>query len=165
MKGRLNMYGYVVAAFLGAAVPMSAAQESATGPAPPHPMHMDSRARAAVSDTEKQFIAANDAAMGKMMAEMTVAPTGDIDRDFVAMMVPHHQGAIDMAQLILRYGANEQLKRLAQEIIVTQQQEIAAMKLAVGEPLPPSVPSPTQIPSAPVTPPASSGKMHMDHTR
>jgi hypothetical protein len=60
------------------------------------------------------------------------------------MMVPHHQGAIDMAQVLLRYGRNEQLRRLAQEIIVTQQQEIAAMRLAVGEPLPPSVPSPTQ---------------------
>ena len=60
------------------------------------------------------------------------------------MMVPHHQGAIDMAQAVLRYGRNEQLRRLAQEIIVTQQQEIAAMRLAVGDELPPSVASPTQ---------------------
>jgi hypothetical protein len=60
------------------------------------------------------------------------------------MMVPHHQGAIDMAQAVLRYGHNEQLRRLAQEIVVTQQQEIAAMRLAVGEGLPPSVASPTQ---------------------
>ena len=78
-----------------------------------------------------------------MMAGMDVKPTGDVDRDFVAMMVPHHQGAIDMAQALLRHGRNEQLKRLAQEIIVTQQQEIAAMRLALGQPLPPSVPSPT----------------------
>ena len=76
--------------------------------------------------------------MAKMMAAMTVDPTGDVDRDFVAMMVPHHQGAIDMAVALLRYGRNERLKRLAQEIIVTQQQEIAAMRLAIGEPLPPS---------------------------
>jgi hypothetical protein len=75
---------------------------------------------------------------------MTVKPTGDIDRDFVAMMVPHHQGAIDMAQAVLRYGHNEQLRRLAQEIVVTQQQEIAAMRLAIGARLPPSVASPTQ---------------------
>ncbi|MEZ5832509.1 MAG: DUF305 domain-containing protein, partial [Dongiaceae bacterium] len=73
-----------------------------------------------------------------------VAPTGDVDRDFVMMMVPHHQGAIDMAMAELRYGTNEQLKRLAQEIIVTQQQEIAAMQLAIGAPLPPSAPAPTQ---------------------
>ena len=70
---------------------------------------------------------------------MAVKPTGDVDRDFVAMMIPHHQGAIDMAQADLRYGQNEQLRRIAQEIIVTQQQEIAAMRLALGEPLPPSV--------------------------
>ena len=58
--------------------------------------------------------------------------------------VPHHQGAIDMALAELHYGRNEQLRRLAQEIIVTQRQEIAAMRLAVGEPLPPSTPAPTQ---------------------
>ena len=78
------------------------------------------------------------------MNDMTAEPTGDVDRDFVAMMVPHHQGAIDMARAVLRYGRNEQLKRLAQEIIVTQQQEIAVMRLAVGEPLPPPIPSPTR---------------------
>ena len=49
------------------------------------------------------------------------------------MMIPHHQGAVDMAQSLLRYGRNEQLRRLAQEIIVTQQQEIAVMRLAVGD--------------------------------
>jgi hypothetical protein len=93
---------------------------------------------------EQPFLAENDAAMNKMMSDMAIRPTGDIDRDFVAMMVPHHQGAIDMAQAVLRYGHNEQLRRLAQEIVVTQQQEIAAMRLAVGEELPPSVASPTQ---------------------
>ena len=56
------------------------------------------------------------------------------------MMIPHHQGAIDMALAELRYGHNEQLRRIAQEIIVDQQQEIAAMRLAVGQPLPPSSP-------------------------
>jgi uncharacterized protein (DUF305 family) len=75
-------------------------------------------------------------AMSAMMAGMTRAPTGDADRDFVAWMVPHHQGAIDMAQAELLYGRNVKLRRIAQEIIVTQQQEIAAMRLAVGQPLP-----------------------------
>jgi uncharacterized protein (DUF305 family) len=93
---------------------------------------------------EQPFLSENDAAMNKMMADMVIKPTGDVDRDFVAMMVPHHQGAIDMAQAVLRYGHNEQLRRLAQEIVVTQQQEIAAMRLAVGEELPPSMASPTQ---------------------
>src|SRR5262249_5206206 len=79
--------------------------------------------------------------------DMAVNPTGDVDADFVAMMVPHHQGAIDMAVAVLRYGRNPQLRRLAQEIIVTQQQEIAAMGLAVGQALPAAQPSPVQVPS------------------
>jgi uncharacterized protein (DUF305 family) len=99
---------------------------------------------------EQPFLSENDAAMNRMMADMTIKPTGDVDRDFVAMMVPHHQGAVDMAQAVLRYGRNEQLRRIAQEIIVTQQQEISAMRLAVGEELPPSLASPTQVaPSSP----------------
>jgi uncharacterized protein (DUF305 family) len=82
--------------------------------------------------------------MTKMMAAMDVKPSGDVDADFVAMMIPHHQGAIDMARAQLRYGSNEQVRRIAQEIIVTQQQEIAAMRLAIGQPLPPSAPSADQ---------------------
>lgn len=93
---------------------------------------------------EAPYLARNNTAMNTMMADMAVAPTGDIDHDFVAMMVPHHQGAIDMAQLELRYGGNSQLKLVAQEIIVDQIQEIAMMRLALGEALPPSISSPTQ---------------------
>jgi uncharacterized protein (DUF305 family) len=104
--------------------------------------------------SEAPFLKENDADMTKMMNDMTIKPTGQIDRDFVAMMVPHHQGAIDMAQAELRYGHNAQLRRIAQEIIVDQMQEIALMRLAVGETLPPSVasptdPSPVQAPTAP----------------
>ena len=100
------------------------------------------------SSAEKPFLTDNVTAMSKMMVDMGITPSGDVDRDFVAMMVPHHQGAIDMAQAELRYGRNEQLRRMAQEIIVTQQQEIAAMRLAVGQPLPPSAPAPDRIPAA-----------------
>ena len=106
--------------------------------------HLRTTTDAAIGE-EASFLAENDVAMKKMMNEMTVKPSGDVDRDFVAMMVPHHQGAIAMALAVLRYGRNAQIRRLAQEIIVTQQQEIAAMRLAVGDPLPPSVPSPTQV--------------------
>jgi uncharacterized protein (DUF305 family) len=93
---------------------------------------------------EAPFLADNVSAMSKMMVDMGITPSGDVDRDFVAMMVPHHQGAIDMALAELRYGHNEQLRRMAQEIIVTQQAEITAMRLAVGEPLPPATPAPDQ---------------------
>ena len=87
---------------------------------------------------EAPYLAENVSAMTKMMIDMGIRPSGDVDTDFVAMMVPHHQGAIDMALAVLRHGHNPQIRRLAQEIIVTQQQEIAVMRLVVGEPLPPS---------------------------
>jgi hypothetical protein len=101
----------------------------------------------AAGPVETPFLAENDAAMKTMMAAMTITPSSNVDTDFVAMMVPHHQGAIDMAKAELRYGHNEQLRRLAQEIIVTQQQEIAAMRLALGQPLSPSGSSPA-LPSS-----------------
>jgi hypothetical protein len=82
---------------------------------------------------EQQFLSENEAAMKKMMADMTIKPTGDVDRDFVAMMVPHHQGAVDMAKAELKYGHNEQLRRLAQQIVTMQQQEIKVMQDAVSD--------------------------------
>src|SRR5689334_7478311 len=83
---------------------------------------------------DASFSEENEAAMSRMMHDMAITPSADVDRDFVAMMVPHHQGAIDMARAVLRHGRNPQIRRLAQEIIVTQQQEIAVMRLAVGRP-------------------------------
>jgi len=98
---------------------------------------------------EAPFLTENSTAMDTMMAGMNVKPTGDVDVDFAAMMIPHHQGAIDMALAELRYGKNEQLRRIAQEIIVDQQQEIAAMHLALGQKLPPSTAAPTQVAAPP----------------
>jgi hypothetical protein len=71
----------------------------------------------------------------KMMIDMGIQPSGDVDTDFAAIMTPHHRGAIEMARAELRHGHNEQLRRMAHEIIVTQQQEIVAMRLALGQPL------------------------------
>ena len=102
---------------------------------------------AVAANAEGAFLALNETAMDKMMTDMAVKPTGDVDHDFVAMMVPHHQGAIDMARSELHYGLNPRLKTIAQEIIVDQMQEITLMRLALGEPLPQSTPSPTQASS------------------
>ena len=96
--------------------------------------------RSAAAD-EAPYLADNVSAMTKMMIDMGIRPSGDVDRDFVAMMTPHHQGAIEMALAELRYGRNERLRRMAQEIIITQQQEIVAMRLAIGNPPLPSLPS------------------------
>jgi hypothetical protein len=117
---------------------------------------------AALNADEGAFLKENDAAMTKMMNDMAAKPTGDIDRDFVAMMNPHHQGAIDMAVIELRYGKNEQLRRIAQEIIVDQMQEIAAMKLAIGEPATDTTPAPTQPQVAPAAHDHHHSGMQMD---
>jgi uncharacterized protein (DUF305 family) len=79
-----------------------------------------------------------DAEMAQVIARMhetmDVAPTGDPDGDFMRMMIPHHQGAIDMALVVLKHGHDERLKRLAQSIIVEQGQEITYMRTLLGAP-------------------------------
>jgi uncharacterized protein (DUF305 family) len=68
--------------------------------------------------------------MHVMHAAMTsVQPTGDNDVDFVRLILPHHQAAIDMAKTQLAYGQDPQMRRLAQEIIIDQQSEIELMQL------------------------------------
>lgn len=83
-----------------------------------------------VASTEKTFDQLTVDAINLMHKEMHRAPhTGDPDRDFVTMMIPHHQGAIDMAKALLLYGKDPQMRRLAQEIITDQQSEIQLMQL------------------------------------
>jgi len=67
-------------------------------------------------------------AMERMHKDMAIASSGDPDRDFAAMMIPHHQGAVDMAKVELQFGKNPVLRRLAQGIIVEQLQEIEVMQ-------------------------------------
>lgn len=133
-----------ILAALGAALLMAAGAAAAAG---------------APAQDERAFLAENDTAMSRMMDDMSIKPSGDVDRDFVAMMVPHHQGAIDMAQAELRYGHNEQLRRIAQEIVVEQQQEIVAMRLALGQPLPSAAPAPDQQRPATASPASSASSV------
>ena len=67
-------------------------------------------------------------AMEKMHKDMTMSYTGDSDKDFVTGMLPHHQGAVDMAKIELQYGKDPDLKKLAANIIKSQDEEIAFMK-------------------------------------
>jgi uncharacterized protein (DUF305 family) len=74
-----------------------------------------------------------DESMDTMHAEMQkVRYSGNADADFASLMIPHHQGAIEMSKVELQFGTDPPLRRLAQEIIVTQQSEIEVMKGAIG---------------------------------
>jgi uncharacterized protein (DUF305 family) len=76
------------------------------------------------------FMQAMKESMDKMDNGMKSAPmNGDRDHDFCTMMIPHHQGAIDMAKAELVYGKDPVIRRLAEEILVDQQSEIQAMQL------------------------------------
>ena len=66
--------------------------------------------------------------MMKMDRNMKMRPTGNPDYDFTAMMIPHHQGAVDMAKTELQYGKDPQLRKLAHDIVASQEKEITFMK-------------------------------------
>lgn len=86
---------------------------------------------AAAQDTMHQHGGSGDAmqaAMQQMQGGMDMPATGDVDVDFARMMIPHHQGAIDMAKAELASGKDPQLRQLADEIIVAQEKEIAFLK-------------------------------------
>jgi len=89
-----------------------------------HDSHHPRAAQAA-----SEFGRLSSAAADKMHEEMAApAPTGYPDRDFLAMMIPHHAGAVEMARLLLIYGKDPLVRQLAEEIIAGQQAEIAAMR-------------------------------------
>lgn len=67
-------------------------------------------------------------AMMKMDQDMMKGMTGNPDRDFALMMIPHHQGAIDMAKVLLQHGKDSELKKMAQETIPKQEKEISDLK-------------------------------------
>jgi uncharacterized protein (DUF305 family) len=79
------------------------------------------------------FEAAMQKAMAQMDQGMKAPMTGDPDRDFARMMIPHHQGAIDMAETELRFGKDKRLRRLARDIIAAQRKEIAVMRAELAK--------------------------------
>ena len=87
-------------------------------------------AAAQVASSAERFMETMNISMKQMDRDMAAAPmNGNVDHDFATMMLPHHQGAIDMAKAELSYGKDPVMRRLAEEIIVDQQSEIDAMQL------------------------------------
>ncbi len=76
------------------------------------------------SPSSAAFRAANE----KMHRDMNLDLTGDADVDFVRGMIPHHQGAIDMAKIELAFGKDPEIRKLAEDIVKAQEAEIAMMK-------------------------------------
>jgi uncharacterized protein (DUF305 family) len=63
-----------------------------------------------------------------MHRDMAIPLTGNADVDFAQGMIPHHQGAVDMAKIVLQYGADPDIRKMAQEIIAAQEKEIALFR-------------------------------------
>jgi uncharacterized protein (DUF305 family) len=93
-----------------------------------HQGHGAGHGAPAAAATDSTATAAFKAANMKMHKDMDIAFTGDVDADFVRGMIPHHQGAIDMAKIMLAHGKDPALKALATSIIADQEKEIAQMR-------------------------------------
>ena len=126
MDTKTTVIGAAVVVVLGALV---YTQLPSGGPDSMQGMNHSTPASAGAPASTKAY----DAAMAKMMENMMVPLTGKPEIDFMQSMIPHHQGAIDMAKAVLQYGKDPEVKTLAENVIKAQEGEIAFMKNWLGK--------------------------------
>jgi uncharacterized protein (DUF305 family) len=115
--------------FAGLACCLAAAGASAQDAQHHHGAASQSSAPVFTATTAKPFSALMEDAMAVMDQGMTQAPmNGQSEHDFMSMMIPHHQGAIDMARAVLLYSQDPEVRNLALGIIAEQQNEIRQMQ-------------------------------------
>jgi uncharacterized protein (DUF305 family) len=93
-----------------------------------HGGHAGHGAPAAKAQSTSPSTAAYEAVNAKMHKDMDIKFTGNADVDFIRGMIPHHQGAVEMAEVVLKHGKDPEVRKLAQEVIAAQKKEIAWMK-------------------------------------
>lgn len=128
---KITSYQIILTLFLSLGSYHVSAQTQTANPHAGHGSHQGhtSSGSSKATAATKRYQQIND----EMHKSMDIKFTGDADKDFLAAMIPHHQGAVDMAEVVIQYGKNPKVRQLAQEIIAMQKKEIAEMKQLLKE--------------------------------